>query len=59
MPRRMYADGRRRWHTSFAVFALAGVVMIVLRELPEMAPLLKDPRARRIVEQADSMRKGK
>jgi TolB-like protein/tetratricopeptide (TPR) repeat protein len=33
--------------------------MFVLRELPEMTPLLKDSRARRIVERADAMRTGK
>jgi serine/threonine protein kinase len=32
--------------------------MFVLRELPEMAPLLMNPRAQRIVEQADALRKG-
>ena len=32
--------------------------MFALRQLPEMAPLLRDPRAQRIVERADAMRKG-
>ena len=31
--------------------------IFALRSLPEMATLLKDPRARRLIEQADAMRK--
>ena len=30
--------------------------IFMLRPLPEMAPLVKDPRAQRIIEQADAMR---
>jgi len=33
------------------------VIVLVFRQLPDMAPLLKDPRAVKIYEQADAIRK--